>query len=237
MSKWNELPCPACKKPVAADASKCPYCQTEISEQEQKARKSQLKGSIGCGIVAVACLGFAIAYCGSGGGNDELKPEDYPAAGSAAPEIEQAVLQLNDGVMGVMASCDTRLTLLGDRIGELAKGSGDAYRVYRDATGAASVCQQSYSDLVELSPPDALDGAVEDKAEKAIKDCRSAAIAKKMHANEIAKVLDGGASMSAVAELEDAAGFASSATLSCVAGLMDTAAAAGVDPDKLTPKS
>lgn len=72
--KLNELPCPACKEPCAADATRCPHCRTDFTPDQVEARKREMHSqnkatSIGCGILAVVVI-VGLAMCS--GGNDKL---------------------------------------------------------------------------------------------------------------------------------------------------------------------
>lgn len=73
-AKLNELPCPACKEPCAADATRCPHCRTDFSPDQVEARKNEMRsqnkaGFIGCGVLAIIAA-VGLSMCGGSEDND-----------------------------------------------------------------------------------------------------------------------------------------------------------------------
>jgi hypothetical protein len=80
--KADELPCPKCKEPIKASASRCKHCGYEISpedvEQRIKLNSQSQKFALGC--IAVLGLLFFLAFC-TGNGS---KSTDSDSAQNAA---------------------------------------------------------------------------------------------------------------------------------------------------------
>lgn len=81
MSKWNDLPCPKCKKSIAFDAQVCPYCRSELTEDEIRARRRQV--SIGLSIGALLLVG-TLGYC-----TWSSSPDPKEAAAAAAKAADE----------------------------------------------------------------------------------------------------------------------------------------------------
>lgn len=83
MSKWNDLPCPKCKKPIAAAAEVCPFCQTAFSVEEVRARKKMLaQVYILVALVLVLFLGYC-SFRGSGDAPETAKSDAVPMTAPA----------------------------------------------------------------------------------------------------------------------------------------------------------
>lgn len=75
------VPCPKCRKPVAAAATRCPHCHSDFTLDEIAARKSSLKRYVGIGCGGLLALLFVIGLIAS--------PSDSPAPSSeAAAKVE-----------------------------------------------------------------------------------------------------------------------------------------------------
>lgn len=81
-------PCPACRKPVATGATKCPYCLTEYSvEQVTEMSHTKNIGMVGCGAIALTLLVAVFACSGDEeGGAPETEEAATVHAVSAAKE-------------------------------------------------------------------------------------------------------------------------------------------------------
>ena len=71
--KYNEVSCPKCREPIGVDASICPHCRTEFSEQEVAERKRSQKFGVGAGCLTLLALVLMIGWCTSDG--DDTAPE------------------------------------------------------------------------------------------------------------------------------------------------------------------
>lgn len=95
------VPCPKCRKPVAASATRCPHCHSDFTPEEIAGQKRTFKRylGIGCGgVLAFFVLVGLIAGGESSGGSSpefitlpgmgnnvmivppDMKPEEWPAA-------------------------------------------------------------------------------------------------------------------------------------------------------------
>ena len=136
--QWNEIPCPECREPVSSEASRCPHCQAVYSDTTIEGRKKQQNASnkIGCGCVAV--LGFLLlAFCVgvSGDPKDKEAPEaaastesgTMPKAGSATPQITEAMVRFQNEIMDSMAPCDAAGKSLAAQADGLRTGRASVY--------------------------------------------------------------------------------------------------------------
>ena len=64
--KENEKQCPMCKKPVDKQASKCPYCQSDLSVSGNLAKVLSSVGIILIVFVTIPILLFSCGMCSLG---------------------------------------------------------------------------------------------------------------------------------------------------------------------------
>ena len=235
-AKWNELPCPECKEPVAVDAKRCPHCQAVYSEETVQARTatfaSTQKFGFGCmALVAVLFLGF----CAWGGSDDEEGSgvsTAAPAAGTASQDATAAVVKLQSDIMEAVRGCDSAASSLADAAQGAAE-NGSVYEAYGAASRVEDACRGSYQLVREIEVGSALTGAAEDRAEETLETCENAMIAKQMGGATMAEVFDGDMRPSKVQEATENAEAGQLGVMACVAGIYETAGAAGVSLDAL----
>lgn len=94
------VPCPKCRKPVAAAATRCPHCHSDFTPDEIAARKNSLRRYIGIGCGGALGLLLLIGLIGSIESGDPaaaefiklpglnnnimIVPDDMPAEGMLA---------------------------------------------------------------------------------------------------------------------------------------------------------
>jgi hypothetical protein len=241
--KWNELPCPECKEPVAFDAKRCPHCQAVYPDSWIEARKashgSNQKVGLGClAIVVILLLGM----CVFGGGerksvDDRINGEELsvqaPAPGSATPAVAAAVKKLHDDIMAGVSACDVAGKELAERADGFTTGATSMYDGYRLASRVEESCRESWRQVSQIQAPSALTGAARKSAEEAIDTCENAMIAKQMSGRAMKEVFDGDMRPSKVEDSRQKADTSQAGTLACVAGIFDTAGKAGVDLAKI----
>lgn len=99
-----KLPCPACKKPVANGATKCPHCLTHYTAEQMAERKSGAKaGFIGLGVI-VAGIVLTVYACS---GEDQASPSTSEAAVSI-PRPAGSVAASDSQIAAVDVFAETR---------------------------------------------------------------------------------------------------------------------------------
>lgn len=245
--QWNEAPCPECREPVSFNASRCPHCQAIYSDSTIQDRKKQQRtnNKIGCGCAAVLgflllafCVGVASDPKDSKGTASTSSQETtaMPKAGSASPQVTEAMVNFQNTIMDGMSPCDQAGNALAERAGDLSSGRASIYDAYNAARRVENACRQSWSTIGSASVPKEFEGLVEDKAEETLEICQNAALAKQMAASTMAEVFDGDTKPSKMAEAQEQASTAQAGVLACVASIFTTAGQAGVDIEKLKRK-
>jgi len=217
---WSDQPCPECKKAIAANARKCPYCQHEFSEAELAERKNTKYGAIGCAIILILGLVASIAMC-SGDDTDPITAATEPASA----EISEAVSAFEADLANAMGSCDVRAARLGEGVTD---GSIDEYEGYQLATETYNVCMNVQQELRSQAIPGNFEGDVERAAEQARSECASAMTAKAMMAETIGEIMDGDTSPSKMTELSEDGDYVQHSMSQCSTAMIQISMAAGV---------
>lgn len=236
--KWNELPCPECKEPVASDAARCPHCQAVYSAEQIEARKnlhkSSQKWSFGClAIVGILVVGTcatmgdeeeAAEFSSSSGSANEI-----PEAGSASATVTTAMTEFNDSIMAAVSGCDAAGEALAEASEGLTTGATSIYEAYSLASGVEDACRESWNRVSDIDVPSEFEGRARDAAEEALETCENAMIAKQMAGAAMKEVFDGDMRPSRMEDAQQKAEVAQAGTLACVAAIFDTASKAGVE--------
>lgn len=242
-AKWDEIPCPECKEPVAWNATRCPRCQAVYSRQQIDARKQTHMSSqkLGAGCFAVVAL-LLVGMCAFTGGDEPSSntssasnesSAEVPKSGSASPAVVAAFTRLNDDIMAAVDGCDRAGKALAERVDSMTKGSGSVYDAYSIAARMENACRESWRLVSGVDVPSDLNGAARDSAEKSRDVCENAMLAKQMSAEAMKEVFDGNMRPSAVDDLRQKANTAQAGTFACVGSIFDTGIKAGVDVSKL----
>jgi hypothetical protein len=63
--KWNEVPCPQCKEPIAPSANRCPHCQTDFTPAQVEQRTKDHSNGIKFGCAAMLGIVLLLGWCTS----------------------------------------------------------------------------------------------------------------------------------------------------------------------------
>lgn len=241
-AKWNEIPCPQCKEPVAWNATRCPRCQAAYSAAQIETRKRSHELTQKWGFGCAAILGILLlGMCALGGGDNQTTADSsvtnessvVPAAGSASAAVTAAVEKLHDEIMAGVADCDAAGKALAARADGLTTGATSMYDGYRLAAQVEHACRNSWREVSRIEVPSELTGAARARAEEALETCENAMIAKQMSGEAMKEVFDGNMRPSKVEDARQKAEASQAGTWACVAGIFDTGMKAGVDVSKL----
>lgn len=242
-AKWDEIPCPECKEPVAFNATRCPHCQAVYPQSMVEGRKasheSTQKWSLGCVVIVIILL---LSMCAFGGSENETVADNpignessvaVPAAGSANESVTAAVMTFHDDIMAAVNPCDVAAKSLAERADGLTTGATSIYDAYSLAARVEDACRESWRVVGDVQIPEALQGAARESAEGTVEACENAMIAKQMGGEAMKEVFDGDMRPSKVDEARRMSEAAQAGVLACVAGIFDTGIKAGVDVGKI----
>jgi hypothetical protein len=219
--------CPKCKKKIDLEASVCPYCRSNFSEEEMQARRAAQKqntknGAIGC--LALVGLIAVIATCSDSGSENKSQ--------AVAPtDNKSAAIALYNGLISATKQCDTAAS----RMANSLKG-GDVVSAYRTASNTEDACLSTPTEIRKLEVPDGFDEKRRGEAEKAIEACENAYVMKWSGAKSLKEVLDGDSRPSVIAEMEDTAKAVQAGQFLCAGGLVSIAMSYGATENDLGMK-
>lgn len=198
-------------------------------------------------LIGVLILLGAVAACMGGGvlgvstqpggwekahadGEAQRKADGARAAAAAAAEpparpvgmTEAEFLGVWSEAKRLMDPCDTRVGRAGD-----AMRTGDLYAAYDVVTQAQAVCEAASRDISAIPIPRSAKGDARKALIEARDRCSTAMFAKRQAMGKVARVVDGDARPSAVAEARRENELASTMTLGCVAAFAQAAEKAG----------
>lgn len=158
----------------------------------------------------------------------EREAKEKGAAEAAEAAALVAVQNWNDDVLAASKPCDDAMARLGEGMESFAE-TFDTFSAYRLAQNAKDVCDSAWTKVSRMDLPNGFPEDQEDKGEDATEACGTTLFLKREAANKAAEIFDGNFRNSAMAELQDLTQSAQAGTLKCVAGLIQVAAAAGVE--------
>lgn len=85
--KWNEVPCPFCKEPIAVSAQKCPHCQTQFSADDMVKRRKDHNIVMGSGCLILLIATGLLTWCSS-----PSKDTDKPSTEATVASSDSAVV-------------------------------------------------------------------------------------------------------------------------------------------------
>lgn len=181
-------------------------------------------------LIAIGCLVGAVIVTPPPTPEEiaERKAKEKADSEEADAAALVAVKKWNDEVLAASKPCDDAVAQLGDSLKNVARNGG-TFTAYRTAENAGLVCKSAWLNVGDVELPAGFPNQQEDKAEDVTEACGTTLFLKKQAAEKAAEIFDGNFRNSAVAELQDLTQSAQAGTLNCVAGLIEVAAAAGVD--------
>lgn len=224
-AKWNEQPCPHCKRPIAYDAKVCPRCSFELSEKELAERKTKHRGGIGCAAVIVLALFFWIWSCNSGGKTTAVER-------TATAADRAAVKTFYSTIVAKAGNCDADNKLAMDAVSKLGSG-GSAYSAYPLVKNAKASCEAYARDLATVTVPD-VPAKAKDKLDSAIDNCGAGSISRVQTLDTAMQILDGDMKPSTLTAFKESGNASQAGMLGCVADIYAAADAVGLKADELT---
>lgn len=224
-AKANEQPCPACKEPCAYDAIICPNCRTPFSPDQISARKDLHKSTtkaatVGClGLIGIVLL---IGMCSKSSDDGKSATDKKPAAVVATGDAKKDAITVYKAMLAATSGCDAASSLLAESL-----QGGDLVRAYRVADRAESACLGTPSEIRAIDIPDSISGENRSTTEKSLEACNNAYLSKWDAAKKFKSVIDGDASPSALAALQETTEGIQAGQMACVAGLMSVATSLG----------
>lgn len=224
-AKANEQPCPACKEPCAYDAIICPHCRTAFTPSQIAARKDLHKSAmktttIGClGLIGIVLL---IGMCSKSGDDGKTASDKKAAAVATTGDAKKDAIAIYKAMLAATSGCDAASSLLAESL-----QGGDLVRAYRIADRAESACLSTPSEIRGIEVPESISGENRSTIEKALEACDNAYLRKWDAAKKFKSVIDGDASPSALAALEETTEGIQAGQMACVAGLMSVATSLG----------
>lgn len=214
--KWNEVPCPECKEPVAADATRCPHCQViydaDTVEQRKKTKAQSTKfGTIGCGVLLLILV-LSVAFCGS----SDTVPEKPGETAQADAKAFYAK------VLAAAAPCDSASNVTGE-----ALKSGDLLASFRAARNAESVCLAV--NIRDIEVPASVGKDAHAALTEARGTCDDAYVARWSAMKNTTEMLNGDGGIESLVDATDAAERSGHGVMRCVAGMIAPLIALGVD--------
>jgi hypothetical protein len=214
-SSFNDIPCPYCKEPVAAAATKCPHCHSQYTASEIDTRKKQMQHGLGVGCVSVAVILLLLGWCSS-----PDTPKVIPETPGATAKAD--AVGVYKQVMSTVAACDAASTAMANRL-----QSADPVSSYRAAEVAEMECLGVRTKIKEISVPESLGSAAHKRMSEALENCSNAYLARWSGTKAIKEFLDGDTSVSKLSDVRADADAVSSGAILCAAGLVGGAMAAG----------
>lgn len=214
-TKWDEIPCPKCKEPMAASASVCPHCTTAFTDAEVSAHKKGFRNSLYLGLGCTTLLVLLVAGCSLG----------LFAEGEGSPEEKKAsVAAYIDGFGDAGKRCDRAYQTRGKEF-----TSGDLVVVYAAADYVEKECVQTNAAFGRLRVPDNLGAELKEKFDYAHLTCSNAYYAKMKSAELAKKIANGDFSPATQSELRSNAEEGRTKLIFCTGLLVDAAKEVGVD--------
>lgn len=216
-------------------------------------RKQRSRLTLGA-IVIVVLLIVAISTCTADAGEDEVVPTDplvaelppldaasspYPQdvkEGSAAPATVAAARAFQADIISAMQGCDDAAKEMASTAGRISQGAASIYDGYSSASATKQACANSWSQIDAVDVPVQFTGQARAKADEAVQTCRQTAMAKQTGAELFVEIFDGDMRPSKLEEAKAASEHAQMSTLACVAGIFDSAGAAGVAMTDMSDK-
>lgn len=233
---WDEVPCDACREPIAPAATRCPHCQTEFTPERVAQRKSEHQKTIytGLGILfGLVLILIFIAQCTSSSDDSALSNGTQVAGNvveAASPGSAKAdAAAFYRRLVAAMEPCDAGGKKSADVAERVSKGQATVYDGYSASREQVEGCRQSADSFVSMEVPANFTGDARDAAEKAITTCRNAASIKQMAGETMMEIYDGESRPSKVAELQEQVSAAQGGILACVAQGMNAANKGGAE--------
>lgn len=142
------------------------------------------------------------------------------------PQITAAARMLWTNVTTQVGRCDEAGAAVADYVGSRGANIYDAYQIVQQAE---NLCSSSATRVSDIDVPDAIPSEARGSFREAITTCRDAYYAKSSAYGQMARVIDGDARPSAVAEARDAATRSQAGQMLCALGFMEAASEAGLD--------
>lgn len=218
---WTEVACPICKEPISAEAQKCPRCLSEFTPEQVAARKKEQQGKfrVGCG-VALGLVLF-VGWCSAG--DDKPFVQEKPAASAKADAIG-----IYQNVLTTVTPCDNAARAMSDQFAK-----GDAVAAYRAAQAAERICLGMRTAIKEIPVPASLGKEQHAAMTAALESCQNAYTSKWDMTRKAKTMIDGGASVSVMADLQSAAEDTKGQTMLCTTGMISVAMGLGATLEEL----
>lgn len=232
MGKFLELECPVCKKPMDKMATACPDCKAAGKGMSKKQR--YLSGC-GCLFVGFLALG-ALGTCMDTQDNAPQK-QTKAVATTPTPDVKIAIKALYNDVLAAGRPCDDANSKVVKGMEGLSKGKSNMFTLYGLANDAEAICSDSWMKMNALEIPDGLPDTTEETLTKALDSCQLGYYLRKESLEVMKEVFDGDQRPSKVNEYAEKSQTAQSSLISCVVGVMQGAAEAGVELEELKKKT
>lgn len=169
-SKYNEIACPACREPVAYDATRCPHCQINFTDEQVAERKAEhgrgVKFGFGClGAIILGIL--AVSMCSTGNSPQADSSAETPSAASdeallsqpaqsADQEASRVTPSQSNAIRSARSYLETSAFSRKGLIHQLSSESGEGYDL-ADATAAVDSLNVDWDEQAARSAKDYLD--------------------------------------------------------------------------------